>query len=380
MPVEPPPRPEEEARSEQDLLVDAEARAETRMAQLESRLRRRTAQAIRDLPGKVQETIDRLLVEPEESRPLEVLQIDGSRVCVLNGRLVSTEAGGRSVVEFMDWSGRVHQVRIPNGGLLDQEQVPVPHRDGYDFVAWVDLSTGGKLDLSRPVEGDATYIQTWKEKEEWLIEADSGPAPEPRSFHVAFLDDEGTEIRSIQVQEGQRLSSEDLPKPPTREGCEFLAWVDAETRSPLDLEQPLASDLVCVPSWREAEPAIDGGYWVVVFAKDGQGTRLDSLSDLDPRLLKSTRDHGGYSPNDARLVANHVETDAFGRRHIPDLGQFLDGHYLIDGGFDLCIGGGIPADDSYIMGGYQNPIALGWRLDNTQSAQALVDWLAELGH
>lgn len=225
MPVEPPPRPEE-ARSEQDLLVDAEARAETRMAQLESRLRRRTAQAIRDLPGKVQETIDRLLVEPEESRPLEVLQIDGSRVCVLNGRLVSTGTREPATPEvkftitFLDWSGKIDQVEVSQGGLLDEGQVPVPVREGYDFVAWVDLSTGGKLDLSKPVEGDATYIQTWKEKEEWLIE-------EPIMFHVTFLDAYGQVFWQVEVDDGHELSKDDLPRGnPSREWWEFNEWVE----------------------------------------------------------------------------------------------------------------------------------------------------------
>ncbi len=114
-----------------------------------------------------------------------------------------------------------------------------PTREGYNFISWVDKNDRPILDKALLSCEDITLYANWEKKEE-----------EIKKFTVTFMTN-GTTYSSVTVDCGNSLK---LPQSnPTREGYEFVAWVDQNGKTILDGTKFTCEDVVLEASWKEVE-------------------------------------------------------------------------------------------------------------------------------
>ena len=139
-------------------------------------------------------------------------------------------------------------------------QPPNPTRDGYEFVGWM---LGDELyDFSQGVCGDIELKASWKEAEP------VNPGGDKTYFNLSFNVDGGTEIPSIQVEDGTVPSR---PADPYKEGFTFDGWtLDGE---PYYFDEPITGDATLYAVWvPNAGPVDDAIYKVTFNLNGGKGT------------------------------------------------------------------------------------------------------------
>ena len=113
-----------------------------------------------------------------------------------------------------------------------------PTKEGYDFVSWVDKNDTPILDGALLACHDITLYANWKEKEQ------------VKTFTVSFDSKGGSTVSSVNVICDNSLK---LPPAPTREGFEFIGWVDQNGKSILDGTKFTCEDVTLYASWKEIE-------------------------------------------------------------------------------------------------------------------------------
>ena len=97
-----------------------------------------------------------------------------------------------------------------------------PTKDGFNFVRW-ELN-GEEYDFSTPVTGDITLVAVWAQE---IVE-----------YTVTFNADNGTEVKTATVIEGNKVAQ---PENPVKEGNKFLYW--ALDGNEYNFDTPVAGDI-----------------------------------------------------------------------------------------------------------------------------------------
>ena len=84
------------------------------------------------------------------------------------------------------------------------------------------------------------------------VTAEEEPEPQPVEHTVTFDPAyEGANATQVKVIEGQKVAE---PEAPTREGYEFLGWLNGT--EPYDFDAPVTSDLTLTASWKKTETPV----------------------------------------------------------------------------------------------------------------------------
>ncbi len=118
--------------------------------------------------------------------------------------------------------------------LGSQVMLPVPKKDGYEFLGWYD----GK----EKVTAKTTFSKNTSLKAKWekII----------KTFKITFDSKGGTSVKAITVECGKDVK---LPANPTREGYNFRAWVDKNGKAILNGAKLSCEDFTLYADW-ESKP------------------------------------------------------------------------------------------------------------------------------
>ncbi len=114
-----------------------------------------------------------------------------------------------------------------------------PTKEGYEFVTWMDkygksILNGAKLSCE-----DVTLYADWKKIEE-----------EKKTYTVTFDSQGGSSVSPIVVECDKHLF---LPEKPTKEGYEFVTWMDKHGRSIVDDANLSCEDITLYADWKKIE-------------------------------------------------------------------------------------------------------------------------------
>ena len=166
---------------------------------------------------------------------------------VYTAETVYTVAGDHFLIAM--WSVNSYTITLdPNGGELENNtievtfdtaigELPVPTRDGYTFVGWLD-ENGNKVlsDTVYLIPADSTLTAQWS-----------------ANAYTITLDAAGGELaeNTLVVEFGAAVNT--LPVP-TREGFTFVGWFDAEGNEyTAETVYAVAGDITLTAQW-EADP------------------------------------------------------------------------------------------------------------------------------
>jgi uncharacterized repeat protein (TIGR02543 family) len=114
-----------------------------------------------------------------------------------------------------------------------------PTRSGYNFVSWADKNGKVILDGALLSCEDVTLYANWEK------------VPEEKKYYTITFDSKGgSSVSSIKVECGKQLS---FPKPPTREGYEFVSWYDKHGKTIFDKALLSCEDITLYADWKEVE-------------------------------------------------------------------------------------------------------------------------------
>ena len=187
-----------------------------------------------------------------------------------------------------------------------------PSRKGYEFLYWLDKSTGCAFDPSAE-HGNVIVIQAvWKSISETAV--------------ITLSVGGGAKDVSVMVNTGLPLEP---PTPPERYGYTFLGWyIDPSIIVPFDFDKPVVSDLTLYARWEPddsvainclAKEALGASVKLTVERREYQAASIVTrtttgsgtvFAKLGNTYYCITNDHvAGY--NGAVQVA-HTVTDAYG--------------------------------------------------------------------
>ena len=147
---------------------------------------------------------------------------------------VSFESNGGTAVDS--------QTISENGTVTKPED---PTREGYTFAGWFsDESLETAYDFSQAVTSDLTLYAKWTENE-----------PEITYYTVSFNTNGGSDIASVQVEEGKTIAA---PADPTNGDFDFTGWyTDAACTTAYDFTAPVTGDLTLYAGWKMVGPSVD---------------------------------------------------------------------------------------------------------------------------
>lgn len=121
--------------------------------------------------------------------------------------------------------------------------LPVPVKDGYEFLGWFTEAAGGnKVSETTAVSGNMTVYAHWKEI-----------VAEPKEYTVTFNAAGGSvSLSSVKVKEGQTVGT--LPVP-VRNGYEFLGWFTAENGGiQVNAATKITGNITVYAQWKQNVP------------------------------------------------------------------------------------------------------------------------------
>ena len=141
---------------------------------------------------------------------------------------------GRITIKFDSNGGvSVKSIEIKKGEKIS---LPKTTKDGFVFNGWYLENT--------KVSDDTTYDKDTTLKANWLKE-------NAKTFTVNFDSDGGTKVESITLECNKELN---LPKAPTKDGYEFLSWIDKNGTPIYDKALLVCEDINLKANWLKEEP------------------------------------------------------------------------------------------------------------------------------
>ena len=131
-----------------------------------------------------------------------------------------------------DGGTEVEKIEVKKGDII---VLPKVTKNGYNFVGWFDNNT--KVTTNLKVTKDITL------KAKWISE-------DAKTFTVTFNSDGGSSVEELIVECGKELK---LPKNPTKEGYEFVSWVDKNETPILDGALLSCENITLKANWKKVE-------------------------------------------------------------------------------------------------------------------------------
>ncbi len=141
-------------------------------------------------------------------------------------------------VKFMNDDGSlIYNKRVLNGETVSKPTDP--DRNGYTFLGWFYDNT--EYDFNSIINKNIELIAKWSSLEETN---ETNETSTIKMYKVVFDSDGGTSVSSIEVKEGEKLSS---PKNPTKKGFTFVEW--QLNGKKYDFNNPISSNLELKAKW-----------------------------------------------------------------------------------------------------------------------------------
>jgi len=135
-----------------------------------------------------------------------------------------------------DGGSRVESIEVEKGGSI---KLPNVTKDGYTFVGWY-------LD-SKKVSNDTKYDKDVILKAKWLEES-------AKTYTITFDSDGGSNVDDLIVECDKELS---LPENPTKEGYEFISWIDKNETPILDKALLACENVTLKANWKKIEEKVE---------------------------------------------------------------------------------------------------------------------------
>lgn len=149
-----------------------------------------------------------------------------------------TEIKDQITISFdTDGGSAVKDIKINKNETI---KLPISSKTGYEFDGWY-------LDNTK-VSDKTKFIKDTKLKAKWIKKEE-----EVKTFKVTFDSKGGSQVSSIIVDCDTELK---LPKNPTRDGYEFVSWVDKNDRPILDQALLACEDITLYANWQKKEEEI----------------------------------------------------------------------------------------------------------------------------
>lgn len=187
-------------------------------------------------------------------------------------------------------------------------ELPVPTKEGYIFVAWKSKS-GKTIKKGDTLSCDRiTVYASWKEDPN-----------APKYYTVTFDSKGGSTVEAIKVECGKELK---LPSSPTKEGYEFVAWVDQNDKAILDGALLTCENIKLTADWKEKEESKPN-------YKCTEGTLNGDKCIIEKDSEGKCPDGYGYSEK----IAKCYKYTSNAEKTCKDGGYFVSGHGTAD---DKC--------------------------------------------
>ena len=152
-----------------------------------------------------------------------------------------------------DGGTEVEPQKIKKGGTIT---IPESTKEGFILDGWYH-------DEQKITAGTFIFTDTTL-KAKWVTEA-------PKSFTVTFDSKGGTEVEKIEVECNKELV---LPTPPTKDGYNFVSWVDKNETPILDEALLACEDITLFANWEKKDDAKK--YYTIKFDSQG-GSNINSI-------------------------------------------------------------------------------------------------------
>lgn len=219
----------------------------------------------------------------------------------------------KATLVFLDWDGSVVETRTVGVGE-DLGELPTPKgRKGYQFKGWVQ---DGCLEATSRIGSVFTYRARYQKE--------GGPAPQVATFHsVAFVEWDTRSLSCVTVRSGEKLTKEQVPTDPVKEGHVFTGWVDSQDGQTFSLDLKISRSHVYLSSYEVKQDSGDG-------EGDG-GTELEGMHLALLPIYGSTMRHltkkdgdsleDGDRPEVNALVSGYSFVDWIDRKYGIPVGQ-----------------------------------------------------------
>ena len=154
--------------------------------------------------------------------------------------------GNKKITISFDSDGAetIEKVVIKKGEKI---KLPKVSKDGYKFDGW--YLDGKRVNNKTTYDKSVTLKAKWTKKEEPKKD-DNKKEDEKKTFTIFFDSNGGTKVEKVVVECGKELS---LPKPPTRTGYNFIAWVDKNEVPILNGALLSCEDVYLKANWEKIE-------------------------------------------------------------------------------------------------------------------------------
>lgn len=152
-----------------------------------------------------------------------------------------------------DGGTMVEPQKIKKGGTIT---IPESTKEGFILDGWYH-------DEQKITAGTFIFTDTTL-KAKWVTEA-------PKTFTVTFDSKGGTEVEKIEVECNKELA---LPTPPTKDGYNFVSWVDKNETPILDEALLACEDITLFANWEKKDDAKK--YYTIKFDSQG-GSNINSI-------------------------------------------------------------------------------------------------------
>ena len=153
----------------------------------------------------------------------------------------------------------INPIVILEGSTLND--IPEPTKLGYTFTGWFD-NNNNQLTISTIINDDVTYIAEWEEK----------------ILTITFNSDGGSNVSSIDIQEGKSLSDLNMTLPiSTKFGYTLVGWFD---NNELTENTQIMENKTYTASW-------SAKYYTITFNSDG-GNNVGSMQVQEGESLSSS--------------------------------------------------------------------------------------------
>lgn len=134
----------------------------------------------------------------------------------------------------VDGGTTVDNMKIKKGTEI---KLPKTVKDGYNFMGWyIDEE---KLEDKITINEDKTITAKWEKIPE-----------DAKTFTVTFNSNGGTNVEKLTVECDKELT---LPASPTKQGYEFISWVDQHETPILDQALLTCEDITLYANWEKVE-------------------------------------------------------------------------------------------------------------------------------
>ena len=146
----------------------------------------------------------------------------------------------------------------------DTVKLPTVTKDGYEFMGWYlnDTKVSNKTEFIK----DTKLKAKWSKKEE---------KKETETFTVTFDSKGGSKVNSIKVECDKELS---LPTNPTKEGYEFVSWVDKNDKPILNGALLTCDDITLYANWKKKE---EEAKTITISFNSNGGSSVSTITNFD---------------------------------------------------------------------------------------------------